>query len=677
IIRPAYKFELNDNNYFNDFESFSKLKIETKDTLSSKYYALTILQDLIKFHSGTNSFSHKEGHGEIALIDVDLKRLKFVKNKSVSEIKDSLYLKALLNLEKRFAANPASAEVSYEIAKVYFEKGNKYKPLQSDENKWLKKQALELCEAVIKKYPGSDGAINCAVLKTQIYEHSIDFITDKVALPNQSFRALLTYKNLKTVYVRIAQMDIDKYNKSVERYYGEQLIKQYLKLTPLKEWTVELPVDEDFQSHSLEIKIPELPLGHYVILVGSEKTFSYKNNGVAYAPIWASNISYINRKMTNGSYDFYTQHRETGAPLKGVSAQLYYEKYNYTLRKYEYVKSEKFTSDENGYFNVPPVGDYRNFSVDFAYTAPSTSGSVDRLQTENAIYQYKTYIDEKRKYPKTFFFMDRAIYRPGQTVYFKGIMINTDGETNEIMPNSPTTVIFYDVNSQKVADVSLTTNEYGTFNGSFTTPSGVLNGQMSLNNSSGSIYFSVEEYKRPKFEVSFNPVKGSYRLDEKIKVEGLAKAYSGAKIDGAEVKYRVVRNASFPYWWYWWRGYYPQSPQMEITNGVTTSNDTGAFFIDFKAQPDLSIPKSYQPTYSFTVYADVTDINGETHSSQTNVRVAYTALTLDINIPALLEKENKEAFIISTTNMSGQFQPAQGNVEIYKLKEPEKTYRTR
>ena len=686
IIRPAYKFELSDLNYFNDFESFSKLKIETQDTLSSKYYALKIMQDLIKFHSTSPRTSDtplqmERGRGEIALIDVDLKRLKFVKNKSVSEIKDSLYLKALQNLEKRFATNPASAEVSYEIAKVYFEQGNKYKPLQSEENKWLKKQALELCEAVIKKYPKSDGAINCEVLKAQIYEHSIDFIADKVALPNQPFRALLTYKNLKTVYVRIAQMDIDKYNKSVERYYGEQLIKQYLKLTPLKEWTVELPVDEDYQSHSTEIKIPELPFGHYVILIGSEKTFSYKNNGVAYAPIWASNISYINRKMKNGSYDFYTQHRETGVPLKGVSAQLYYEKYNYTLRKYEYVRSEKFTSDENGFFNVPPVGDYRNFSIDFSYNAPSATvagkGEVDRLQTDNAIYQYKTYIDEKRKQPKTFFFMDRAIYRPGQTVYFKGIMINTDGETNEIMPKASTTVTFYDVNSQKVADVSLTTNEYGTFNGSFTTPSGVLNGQMSLNNNSGSIYFSVEEYKRPKFEVSFNPVKGSYRLDEKIKVEGMAKAYSGAKIDGAEVKYRVVRNASFPYWWYWWRGYYPQSPQMEITNGVTTSNDTGAFFIDFKAIPDLSIPKSYQPTYSFTVYADVTDINGETHSSQTYVRVAYTALTLDINIPALLEKENKESFIISTTNMSGQFQAAQGKVEIYKLKEPEKTYRTR
>ncbi len=677
ITRPAYKFELNDLNYFNDFEKFSRLKIETKDTLSSKFYALKILQDLIKFHIGS-SFLFKKEEGEAALIDVDLKRLKFVRNKSVSEIKDSLYLTALQDLEKQFSSNPASAEVSYEIAEVYFGKGNKYKPLQSEENKWFKKRALELCEAVIKKYPNSDGATNCEVLKARIKEHSVDFITDKVTVPNQAFRALLTYKNLKTVYVRVAQMDIDKYNRSVERYYGEQLIREYLKLSPVKEWTVELPDDGDFQSHSTEIKIPELPLGHYVILVGSEKTFSYKNNGVAYTPIWLSNISYTNRRMTNGSYDFFIQHRESGAPLAGVSAQLYFEKYNYISRKYDYVKGEKFTTNDAGYFNVPTPNDYRNFTIDFTYVPMSTSGApTDHLQTENAIYQYKTNIDPKRKEPKTFFFMDRAIYRPGQTIYFKGIMINTDGEKNEIMANERSVVTFYDVNSQKVADMELTTNEYGTFNGTFTAPNGVLNGQMSITNGSGNIYFSVEDYKRPKFDVSFNPVKGSYRLDEKIKVSGLAKAYSGAKIDGAEVKYRVVRNGSFPYWWYWWRGYYPHSPQMEITNGVTTSNDTGTFFIDFKAIPDLSIPKSYQPTYSYTIYADVTDINGETHSSQTVVNAAYTALNLNVAIPTLIEKENKDAFVISSSNMSGQFESAQGKVEIYKLKEPEKTYRSR
>jgi uncharacterized protein YfaS (alpha-2-macroglobulin family) len=677
ITQPAYKFELKDLSYFNDFDSFSKLKIESKDTLSSKYYALVILQKLIQLQANEGALNLTKEQRETALIDVDLKRLHFVKNKSVSEIKDSLYLQALQRLEKRFASNPSSADVSYQIAKVYFDKANLYKPLQSDEHKWLKKQAFELCEATIKKHHFSDGARNCQQLQAIIKERSLSFFTEKATASNQAFRALLTYKNLKKVHVRIAKMDIEKYNKSIERYYGEELIKKYLQLAPVKEWEVDLPDDGDYQSHATEIKLPELPSGHYVVLIGSDKTFSYSNEGIAYASVWVSNISYINRRLSNGSYDFYTLHRQTGAPLKGVSAQVYYEKYSYTSQKYEYVKAEKLVSDEFGHFNVQSSTEYRNINIDFTLGSGVRGESTDRLQMDNNIYQYKNYTVPKTKDTKTFFFIDRGIYRPGQTVYFKGIMINTDGETNEILPKTPTTVTFYDVNHQKVADLNLTTNEYGTFNGSFTTPAGVLNGQMSLENYSGSVYFSVEEYKRPKFEVAFNPVKGSFRLNEKIKVEGVAKAFSGAMIDGAEVKYRVVRNASFPSWWYSWRGYYPQSAQMEITNGVTKSNDTGSFFVDFTAIPDLSIPKSYQPTYTYTVYADVTDINGETRSSQTAVNVAYTAINLNVGIPALLEKENKQAFYISTTNMSGLYEPAQGKVEIYKLKEPEKAYKKR
>ncbi len=670
LTSPAYKFELTSESYFWNIDDFAKINIVSKDSMSLKYYAIKTLQDLIRFHALDNNPQ--------ALVDVDLKRLSFVRKNAVSEIKDSLYLNALQDLEKRFSNHIASAEVNYQIASFYNEKGNKYAPLQSDENKWMKKEALALCENVIKKYPDSDGAKNCAVLKAQILSHGLSFVTEKVSLPLKPSKALVSYRNVKTVYVRIAEMNIDKYNKAIERLYGEKLIQEYLKLKPVKEYTLELPDDGDHQNHNTEIKIPELGFGHYVILIGSDKTFSTQNNGVAYAATWVSNISYVNRRMENGSYDFYVQNRSTGEPLKGVSAQLYYEKYNYTLRKYEYVRSEKYTSDENGYFNVPPTNDYRNFSIDFTYKYELAGANItDKLQTENGIYQYRNYEREKRKVPRTFFFLDRGIYRPGQTVYFKGIMINTDGENNEIMPNTSTTVTFYDVNYEKVADLELKTNEFGTFNGTFTTPSGLLNGQMSIGNGSGTTYFSVEEYKRPKFEVTFKPVEGSYRLNESIKATGIAKAYSGALIDGAEVKYRVVRNASFPYWWYWWRGYYPTSAEMEITNGVTTTNDTGAFFVDFKAIPDQSIPKSYQPTYNYTIYADVTDINGETHSSQTYVSAAYTALNLNVDIPSMLEKENTGAFAIYSTNMSGQFEKAAGTVSIYKLKEPSKTYRER
>lgn len=670
IIRPAHKFELNSESYFWSYPDFVKLKISSEDTLSTGYYAISILQQLTAFH--------QHDKDPQALIDVELKRLRFVKEASGSEIKDSLYLAALQNLQEQYDSDPASADISYDIASACIVKAGRYAPLQSEENKWFNKQALAVCEAAVKKFPGSSGAKNCAVLKASVLAHSLDVYVEKAVLPDQPSRALVSYKNLNTLYVRIARLDIDKYNKAEERYYGEELLKKYREQSPVKEFSVTLPDDGDYQLHRTEIKIPSLPAGHYIILTSPDKDFAYKKNETACSPFWVSTISYLTRRMPDGSYDFYVQHRGTGAPLKNVIAQLYYYKYNYLSRKDDYVKGPGFTTDENGFFNVPVPPEYRNYLVDLSYVPVSEGKSGrDCLQTDDALYMYKSEQEDAGKHPHTLFFTDRAIYRPGQTVYFKGIMISTDDKTNTILPNTPTTVTFYDVNDQEIAKLDLRTNEYGSFSGSFTAPAGTLTGDMRIENGSGAITISVEEYKRPKFDVSFNPVEGNYRLDENVKVTGIAKAYSGASIDGAAVKYRVVRNASFPYWFYYRKGYYPQSAEAEITNGTTTSNDTGAFFIDFKALPDPTIPRADQPDYTYTVYADVTDLNGETHSSETSVVAAYTALRLNVRIPSMLEKENKDAFAVSTTNMNGGFQAAQGKIEIYKLKEPSKTYRER
>jgi len=663
IIKPSYKFELNSESYFWNYNDFTKLKIENKDSLSLKFYGIKLLQDIISFH---NNASDAE-----ALIDADLKRLKFVKNKSIVEGKDSLYLQALQDLEKKFIQSPASAEISYEIALVYNEKGSKYQPLVSDENKWEKKTALAICEDAIKRFPDSYGASNCKYLESLIKTKSLAFNVEEGNLPNKAFRARIQYSNLNKVYLRVIEEDADKFSKNIENYYGEKLIKKFLSEKTVKEWSFDLPNDGDYQSHSVEIKVDGLPLGHYVLLAGSDKNFSYEKNGVAYGNCFVTELSYVQRRTEDGGYDFTVMHREKGNPLKDVKAQLWYQKYDYLLRNYYYSKGDNFLTDENGAFHVPPSPDeYRNYYIEF------TSGN-DKLYSDNGIYLYKYYKPEKKNYLKTFFFTDRAIYRPGQTVYFKGIILMTDGTANNIKPNEKVTVTLYDVNYQKVSTLSLTSNEYGTFNGTFSLQQNLMNGQMHISDGHGTVYISVEDYKRPKFEVTMPPIKGVYKLNENVEVKGKAQSYAGANIDGAEVKYRVVRNATFPSYWYWWRGAYPSSSQMEITNGITTTNDTGGFVINFKAIPDLSISKKYSPLYTYTIYSDVTDITGETHSNQSYVSVGYNAMKMDVNISGNVSKDSVSKFNINTTNLNGEFEPAKVKVQIWKQKEPERLFRRR
>ncbi len=119
------------------------------------------------------------------------------------------------------------------------------------------------------------------------------------------------------------------------------------------------------------------------------------------------------------------------------------------------------------------------------------------------------------------------------------------------------------LNNQKIDTLTLKTNRYGTFHGSFRIPMGRLNGNMRIQTGSDRHYFSVEEYKRPKFKVDFKKNTEMYRVGDKVIVTGIAEAFSGYKIDGAKVKYRIVRNNYYPYRWYYWN-YSPPSNRVEI-----------------------------------------------------------------------------------------------------------------
>ncbi|MCK4359567.1 MAG: hypothetical protein KAW92_12680 [Candidatus Cloacimonetes bacterium] len=666
LIKPAYEFKISDKSYFHPAEEFVKLNIVTADSLSPEFNALLILQDLIKFHLKNNKPD--------ALIDVDLKRLKFVHNKSVKENKGELYETALLALGKKYEQLPASAEISYELANLYFQIGHNYNAQFSEDYRWHFKKAYDLCQETIKRFPKTIGAENCEYLICQITEKNISLQTEKVNLPQKLSLGLLNYKNVNEFYFRVVKFPIEDKEELLYNYDYEKRVKYFLKQQLVKEWIINIPDDEDFQSHAVEIKIPELDLGSYVILVSNNKNFSFDKNAVAYSFLTISNISFVQREVENERKDFYVLHRETGKPLSGVKANVWFREYNYEKRKYERIKHpQQFFTDKEGYFNIPiPIKPKNNSSyyIEFIY-------KNDRLFTDDSFYDYY-YKHKKEKLIRTFFFTDRAIYRPGQTIYFKGIVIETDEKEkgNEIKTGFRTTVTLFDVNYQKVSELNLTTNEYGTFSGNFTIPQGVLTGNFRITNNYGSISISVEEYKRPKFEVKIDPVKESFKVNEIVYVKGSAKAYAGFNIDNADLTYRVVRTVTFPYWWYYWRGYSYYSSQVEITNGKAKTDENGKFEIEFKAIPDLKIPEKDDPTFTYQIFVDVTDINGETRSARQYVYVGYTALRLNLQIHDKINKdEDSYSCIINSQNLNGEFEPAKGDLFIYKLKSPDRIFR--
>ena len=187
----------------------------------------------------------------------------------------------------------------------------------------------------------------------------------------------------------------------------------------------------------------------------------------------------------------------------------------------------------------------------------------------------------------------------------------------------------------------------------------------------------MEEYKRPKFYVDYEKIKGTYKVNDKIKVTGIAKAYAGNNIDGATVKYRIVRQARFPYPWLFRRWWQPVVESMEIAHGELKTDKDGKFVIEFTAIPDLKLDKKFEPVFQYKIYADVTDINGETRSGETEISAGYKSIILKTVVPSSLSADSLRSLSIRTENMNGQFQPAVVKVTITKLKEEKRLIRKR
>jgi len=671
ISRPAYAFEISMTAAFDPAADFIHRKFVTRDSASLHQKALLLYQDLIAFHL--------EDKDPAALIDVDLARLQFVKEKSTHPDKEQLYRTTLSHIISQYNNTRLTAQAFFLLADAYNEDADEYKPLGDTAHRFDRLKAKALCEKVMAEKDSTEGWINCYNLLQEIGKKELSFRLEKVNLPGKPFRVLVEYKNIPTLHLRLVRAD-QKLKDSIGNYYNERSWEHLLNAPVLRSWQQYLPDTKDYQQHTVEIPVDALNSGEYILLVSSEKEFNNSNAELAARLFYVSNISYVSR-----DHDYFVLHRETGRPLEKASVQVWQQVYDYKTSRFITEKAKLYATDKNGYFREEEIKEDKNRRNRESYRLEIRYQN-DRLFMDdwNYSYWYSNTADAPEKdvwkNRRTFFFTDRSIYRPGQTVFFKAIVTVPDQELkNRILSGFKTKIYLQNANQELIDSLELTTNEYGSVSGKFQLPGSGLNGQFSIReqDNRGNTYFSVEEYKRPKFYVEYEPLKQTYRVSDEITVTGLAKAYAGNNIDGATVRYRVVRQPRFLYPWVFRRWWYPRSPSMEITQGEATTDAEGKFEIRFEAIPDRSIDKKFEPVFDYRVYADVTDINGETRSGETSVSVSYKSLIIKSSLPSYLPADSMKTLSIRTENMNGEFQPSLVKVSISRLKEEKRLIRPR
>ncbi len=649
----ADTYVIDQTAYFGTNENFVKLNAISEDSLNTRFLAIQVYRLLTDFHL--------QNKNSEPLFHIALERFKYVREKGAMPEKDDDYYRAVSRLAEAYKTEPFAAEAFYEQAKYHAERAAGYMTGSESPLKDERKIAFEICQKTIEKYPESFGAKQCLSLQSALLQKQLGVNAEEAVIPNKTAKILLDYRNLEMAYFKIVAFDPSKNDR--ERYTTEKLKAELAKRKPVYKKQLALTDPKDYNPHSIELMLPALESGMYFLVFSTNADYGGENEAFTYQPFWVTDLTYQSRSK-DGKNDVLVSSRSTGLPVQGASVGVFYEKYNYTLNRYDKKTVGKFTTGADGKIQFANVPDYRSYEITIDYEG-------ENYRPDNQIYNY-TYNKGSGNRVITSLFTDRKIYRPGQSIFYKGIIYEAQGKERKLKKSYVSDVYFYDVNGQEVAKTSVKTNQFGSFQGEFKAPFGVLTGAMRIvsrngSNTNGSTTIRVEEYKRPKFNIEMNPVEGEFKVNDTITATGVAQAYAGNKIDGAAVTYRVVRSVSYNNYWYWW--YRPAEPK-EITQGTLVTDENGAFEINFEAIPDRESNPKDLPIFSYTVYVDVTDINGETHSTSQTIVAGYQSMQLGNNLSADMNNATNFTLRISSANLNGQPVNAKGQVSIHQLQMP-------
>ena len=615
--------------------------------------AIALYQDLLRFHQNDTD--------KTAFYDADLTRLEFGNDLAVGDSKTEQYRTALKRAADAYADYEISSRFLFKLAEDFQKRADLV-------------QAHAAAEQGLARFPDSLGGRGCYDLIQRIETPSFEVSTERVWNSRPLPTIDVTYKNLTKLYFRVVSLEFDvDTTVRLQRVYPENLDieqrKVLRKRKPVLAWSVELPATDDYQLRTESIPAPTnlKPGWYYLIASRHQKFANTSQNIISYTDFWVSELAIVTRgEYGSGRLDGFVLNAETGEPITGAAVRAWdSEGQNLGL-----VFSTILT-DSKGYFQFQTDHDrlYVRLYVKYRDQALVTL-------TPEYVMQYNRQTEVEKD---VVFFTDRALYRPGQTIHFKGICIFSDQESDayKVMPGRMLTVVFKDANRQEIERVRVSGNQYGSFSGSVTAPRDRLTGRMTLEveeELDGSADVWVEEYKRPKFRVTLDPPAQPARLNGEVTLKGTALAYTGAPVESRLIHYRVTRLARYPAWraWRCWGMAPATSDSQEIAHGaVAATRPDGSFDIVFTAKPDASVPESSEPTFAYQVTVDVTDSTGETRSVRQTINVGYTTLTATLTAESWQEVGKPVRIRVRTQTLDGENEPAAGTLRVYALKQPD------
>ncbi|MDR1161540.1 MAG: alpha-2-macroglobulin, partial [Tannerellaceae bacterium] len=520
-------------------------------------------------------------------------------------------------------------------AKLLLLQSKSYKPETTDSVRTLQYQ---WCKDAIARYPDYERIGLITNWLAAMEEPDLQIQSNNTVYPGKNLELTIRYNHISHLTVTIYRS-----KKTIEAtlpyLYNNPDEKKSALGEVVKEVALSLALKNTYTSadSSVSIRMDEPGLYEYVIT-------SPGKDGIKINNLFSvTRLAVVSRNAPSGIAELLVTDYQTGKPVG--DAIVHY----YTNERNVFTKTGAVKTGKDGLAALPGRNDIRACQ---ACVAGDTSAFITSVYTGRRSYGDNPVQTEVR------LLTDRGLYRPGQTVFFKGIAYTNEKDNPQVAAGKRFEITLRDANYQEVATKSFTTNDYGSFTGEFTLPGRALTGQFTLVSSNGSTSIQVEEYKRPTFKIELDKVKDEVAFGDEVTITGKAQTFSGVALQQADITYRIIRKP------FWFRTYSGNPAEEQVAQGTTAIRDGGTFSFTFRPEKsDAGFPLSFQ---SYDIKVSVTDSKSETQEALSTFSAGDRSMILSTDIKKQLEKES-DVVKISALTLNGEDMPAKGTYTIITL----------
>lgn len=569
-----------------------------------------------------------------AVVLASLDYLRFKYNRLYEEKEQKEYVSALDSLLKLYGDKDYSVEI---IAAKLNAISSVYGRSSQAETDSIQTVVYNLGKETIARFPNYE---RIGLIKNRLEDMQnpvLSVNTNNTAYPGKGLTLRLNYRNIPRIDVRIY-----KSLKTPQQTLSYNSDNKTLGAL-VKEVTFSLSAPNTYTSVDTSLVIPMDQMGLYECVVSAPSIKEKTNNLFS-----VSRLVAVSRNTPSGSTEVLVTDYLSGKPVSDASV-IYYSGKRNSMQKQGTVQTDK-----DGLATFPKKGDQMAFLV-------SRPGDESPMLTP--LYPYWDRDTEKTR-PQLALFTDRGLYRPGQTIYFKGIAYMNNTNEPYAVEGKTYKVVLRDANWKEVSTKEFKTNKFGSFNGEFTLPQQTLNGTFTLSTEYTNLGVRVEEYKRPSFFVELQPIKGEITFGDRVTISGKAQTFSGVALQSGEVSYRIDKAP------FWLRSY-SRISRGQVAEGKTTVSSDGTFSFEFRPEKTTE-NYNFFPYQNYVVTATLTNSNGETQEATYTFQVGESSIILSMDFPSIEVNKDSVKPVVQAQTLNGERITVEGTYSIYKLSNRQK-----